>query len=139
MRNHLILCTIVLSAAVAAARPAIVDSAKPNIVFILADDLGYGDVGCYNQQSKIPTLNLDRLAPEGLRFTDAHSPSTVCTSTRFGTLYRTFANRASKNSRKTFSDSQCGEMSVLSRFSSRITARSAGTALLHDPLQPCLR
>ena len=49
----------------------------PNIVFILADDLGYGDVGCYNPDSKIPTPNLDRLAREGMRFTDAHSPSTL--------------------------------------------------------------
>ena len=49
----------------------------PNILFILADDLGYGDVGCYNRESKIPTPHLDRLALEGMRFTDAHSPSTV--------------------------------------------------------------
>lgn len=58
----------------------------PNIVFILADDLGYGDVGCYNSTSKIPTPNLDRLAAEGMRFTDAHSPSTVCTPTRYSIL-----------------------------------------------------
>ena len=58
----------------------------PNIVFILADDLGYGDVGCYNPDSKIPTPNLDRLAREGMRFTDAHSPSTVCTPTRYSVL-----------------------------------------------------
>ena len=50
---------------------------KPNIVFILADDLGYGDLGCYNKHSKIPTPNLDRLASEGMRFKDAHSPSSV--------------------------------------------------------------
>jgi arylsulfatase A len=58
----------------------------PNIVVILADDLGYGDPGCYNPVSKIPTPNLDRLAREGLRFTDAHSPSTVCTPTRYSLL-----------------------------------------------------
>ena len=45
---------------------------KPNVVYILADDLGYGDVGCYNPASKIPTPNMDRLAKEGVRFTDAH-------------------------------------------------------------------
>ena len=44
-----------------------------NIVFIFADDLGYGDVGCFNPQSKIATPNLDRLAAEGIRFTDAHA------------------------------------------------------------------
>lgn len=59
---------------------------KPNIVFILADDLGYGDVGCYNRESNIPTPHLDRLATQGMRFTDAHSPATVCTPTRYGLL-----------------------------------------------------
>ncbi|MSR32073.1 MAG: arylsulfatase [Gemmataceae bacterium] len=59
---------------------------RPNILVILADDLGYGDVGCYNAESKAPTPNLDRLAREGMRFTDAHSPSTVCTPTRYSLL-----------------------------------------------------
>jgi arylsulfatase A len=59
---------------------------RPNILFILADDLGYGDVGCYNDRSKIPTPNLDRLATQGMRFTDAHSASTVCTPTRYSLL-----------------------------------------------------
>jgi len=58
----------------------------PNLVYILADDLGYGDLGCYNPASKIPTPHLDRLAAEGLRFTDAHTPSAVCTPTRYGVL-----------------------------------------------------
>ena len=59
---------------------------KPNIVLILADDLGYGDVGCYNPESKIPTPNLDRLAKQSLRLTDAHSPSAVCSPTRYAIL-----------------------------------------------------
>jgi len=58
----------------------------PNIVFILADDLGDGDVGCYNPEAKAPTPNIDRLAREGIRFTDAHSPSTVCTPARYSLL-----------------------------------------------------
>jgi arylsulfatase A len=58
----------------------------PNIIVILADDLGYGDLGCYNKDSKIPTPNLDRLAKQGMRFTDAHSPSAVCSPTRYGLL-----------------------------------------------------
>jgi arylsulfatase A-like enzyme len=62
------------------------DRRKPNIVIILADDLGYGDVGCYNSHSKVPTPNIDRLAAEGMLFTDAHSPSTVCTPTRYSLL-----------------------------------------------------
>ena len=61
-------------------------SERPNIVYILADDLGVGDVGCYNAASKIPTPHLDRLAGEGMRFTDAHTPSSVCTPTRYGIL-----------------------------------------------------
>ncbi|MFP4057618.1 MAG: sulfatase family protein [Candidatus Brocadiia bacterium] len=63
------------------------DAAKsPNIVFILADDMGYGDVGCFNPRSRIPTPRIDRLAGEGVRFTDAHAPSAVCTPTRYGIL-----------------------------------------------------
>jgi len=58
----------------------------PNILLILADDLGYGDVRCYNDQSKVATPNLDRLARDGMRFTDAHSPCTVCTPTRYGLM-----------------------------------------------------
>ena len=56
----------------------------PNIVIILADDMGYGDAGCFNPQSKIPTPNLDRLAQEGLRFTDAHAPGPLCVPSRYG-------------------------------------------------------
>jgi arylsulfatase A len=67
-----------------AADPA--KTTRPNIVLILADDLGYGDVGCYNAEAKVPTPHLDRLAREGLRFTDAHSPATVCTPTRYSLL-----------------------------------------------------
>ena len=69
-----------------AAEPANPGPARPNIVYILADDLGYGDLGCYNQDSKIPTPNLDRLAAEGMRFTDAHAPTSVCTPTRYALL-----------------------------------------------------
>ena len=59
---------------------------NPNIIFILADDLGYGDVACYNPESKVPTPNLDRLSWEGLSFTDAHAPATVCTPSRYSVL-----------------------------------------------------
>ena len=61
-------------------------AAPPNIVVILADDLGYGDVACYNPESQVPTPHLDALAAAGMRFTDAHSPSTVCTPTRYSLL-----------------------------------------------------
>lgn len=59
---------------------------RPNVIFMMADDLGYGDVQANNPQSRIPTPNLDRVAQEGMRFTDAHSPSAVCTPTRYGVV-----------------------------------------------------
>ena len=59
---------------------------KPNILFILADDLGYGDVRSLNPKGKIPTPHLDRLAAGGMIFADAHSSSAVCTPTRYGVL-----------------------------------------------------
>jgi len=60
--------------------------AKPNIVYILADDLGWGDLRCYNPKSGVPTPNADKLATQAMRFTDMHSPSAVCTPTRYGIL-----------------------------------------------------
>ena len=72
---------------------------RPNVVVILADDLGYGDLGCYNANSKIPTPNLDRLAAAGMRFTDAHSPSAVCSPTRYGLLTGRYAWRTEMKSR----------------------------------------
>jgi arylsulfatase A-like enzyme len=62
------------------------NQARPNFVFILADDLGYGDVRCLNPEGKIATPHMDRLAAEGMRFTDAHSSSAVCTPTRYGIM-----------------------------------------------------
>jgi arylsulfatase A len=66
---------------------------SPNIVFILADDLGIGDVRALNPEGKIPTPHIDRIAEAGLRFTDAHSPSSVCTPTRYGILTGRYAWR----------------------------------------------
>ncbi len=59
---------------------------RPNIVYILCDDLGYGDVKCLNPDGKIRTPNMDRLAAAGMTFTDAHSGSSVCSPTRYGIL-----------------------------------------------------
>jgi len=58
----------------------------PNIVVILADDLGYGDLGAYNPVGRVPTENLDQLARQGMRFTDAHAPAGWCTPSRYGLL-----------------------------------------------------
>jgi len=66
---------------------------KPNIIYILADDLGYGDVNILNPNGKIKTPELDKLAAEGMRFTDAHSGSSVCTPTRYGILTGRYAWR----------------------------------------------
>ncbi len=76
MRISPLLALGALASAPLAAAPA-----KPNVVFILADDLGYGDLGCYGQK-KIQTPNLDRLAKEGMRFTQCYAGSTVCAPSR---------------------------------------------------------
>jgi arylsulfatase A-like enzyme len=66
---------------------------NPNIIFILADDMGYGDLSSQNNHSKIPTPRMDELASQGMRFTDAHSNSAVCTPTRYGVLTGRYAWR----------------------------------------------
>ncbi|MEZ5963678.1 MAG: sulfatase-like hydrolase/transferase [Planctomycetota bacterium] len=58
----------------------------PNIVIVYADDLGYGDLSCYNEHAGYATPRIDRLAAEGVRFTDAHSPCTICSPSRYGLL-----------------------------------------------------
>ena len=55
---------------------------KPNIVLMFIDDLGIGDVSCYNENSQLHTENIDRLAAEGVKFTDAHATSELCTPSR---------------------------------------------------------
>jgi len=89
--------TLVLGGTVLAAAPGSGArrrrGAGPNIVLILADDLGYGDPGCNNPESKIPMPNVNSIAARGVRFTDAHSPSAVCTPTRYGILTGRYAWR----------------------------------------------
>lgn len=89
--THLVACILWVASCWYAASLSASD--RPNIVYILADDLGYGDVACYNSDSKIPTPRLDRFANEGMRFTDAHSPSSVCTPTRYALLTGRYAWR----------------------------------------------
>src|SRR6478609_7856417 len=84
-------CSLLLLAFTAASYSA----DRPNVLLILADDLGYGDPGCYNPDSKTPMPNVDRLATEGMRFTDAHTPSSVCTPTRYGLLAGRYCWRSS--------------------------------------------
>ncbi len=76
--------TLLLIAAESPAAAA--QSAKPHIVVILVDDMGYGDPGCFNPESKIPTPEIDKLAFEGMRFTDAHASGPLCHVSRYGLL-----------------------------------------------------
>ena len=69
------------------------DKIKPNIVFILADDMGFGDLGCYNPASKIATPNIDRLAAQGIRFTNTHAPGAWCVPSRYGLLTGRYPGR----------------------------------------------
>jgi arylsulfatase A len=59
------------------------EAARPNLVFIMADDVGWGDFQCYNPQGRIPSPHIDRLARQGMRFTDAHTPAALCAPTRY--------------------------------------------------------
>ncbi len=78
-----------IGAAAAAVSPRLLSAGPPrsktNVIFIMADDLGYGDMGCYGA-THFKTPACDRVAKEGMRFTDAHSPSAVCSPTRYGVL-----------------------------------------------------
>src|SRR5262249_23369506 len=87
MRHLKIFCAALLAGLAAAPAPAADPAPQlPTIILVLAAALGYGDPRCYNKDSKIPTPNIDRLARQGMRFTDAHTPSAVCTPTRYGIL-----------------------------------------------------
>ena len=84
-RSPIVTCLVLFSCFLAAR--ALAAQGKPNIVVIYADDLGYGDVSCYNSvRGKIPTPHIDRLATEGMRFTDGHSSSGVCSPSRYTLL-----------------------------------------------------
>src|SRR5688572_21397268 len=67
-------------------RLAAAEPGKPNVVVILADDFGYGSVGCYGAPAGVETPNLDRLAREGRRFTHAYAPGSVCSPTRYALM-----------------------------------------------------
>lgn len=90
MSRFLLLATLHLAASVTALGGA--ESARPNIVLIYADDLGYGDIACQGA-TRVSTPNIDRLAKEGLRFTDGHSSSATCTPSRFSMLTGEYAFR----------------------------------------------
>ncbi|MEI7946764.1 MAG: arylsulfatase [bacterium] len=84
---------------------------KPNIIFVLFDDMGYGQPKCYREGTEFKTPNMDRLAKEGMRFTDAHSAAAVCTPTRYGVLTGRYPSRI-------------GQFGVLTTFSSPIIPKT---------------
>ena len=82
-----VFATIVLavwSSSLVSALAVAEEPSLPNIIIIYADDLGYGDLSCYNSDCAYQTPALDKMAAEGIRFTDAHSPSTICSPSRYG-------------------------------------------------------
>ena len=83
MRIQIILTLILI--ALSFANCSKTENNPPNIIIIYADDMGYGDLNCQNPNSKIPTPNLDLLASEGMRFSDAHSSSGICSPSRLVT------------------------------------------------------
>ncbi|MEQ8556527.1 MAG: arylsulfatase [Cyclobacteriaceae bacterium] len=89
MKINAILLTVIsifLASCMGEKNSEVVNLKNPNIIYILADDLGYGDVQSFNPQGKIPTPNLNQMAADGIMFTDAHTSSAVCSPTRYGIL-----------------------------------------------------
>lgn len=84
--KRLLLITILCCFTISCTKHKKTEAQKPNIIFVLADDLGYGDISSYNENGKIKTPHLDQLANEGMKFTDAHTSSSVCTPTRYGII-----------------------------------------------------
>ena len=79
--------------------PVAASQELPNIVVVYADDLGYGDLSCYNPEAAYETPRLDRMAAEGIRFTDAHSSSTICSPSRYSLLTGQVVGRTGRGSR----------------------------------------
>jgi arylsulfatase A-like enzyme len=94
--------------------PALVDADAPNLVFVLFDELGYGQPQSYHPKSALRTPNLDKLSAQGMRFTDAHTGAAVCTPTRYGVLAGRYPSRR-------------GQFGVLTTFSKPIIPPSRMT------------
>ena len=86
MRNNILFYALIIALILSSFSVKSQQQNKPNIIIVLADDLGYGDVGAFNKNCKIKTPHLNKLASEGMIFTDAHTSSSVCTPTRYGIL-----------------------------------------------------
>jgi len=86
MKLSVVLLIVALCVCFNAASPAECLAAKPNILLILADDFGWGDASCNSPDTHLKTPSIDTIAAEGIRFTNAHTPSAVCSPTRYGLL-----------------------------------------------------
>lgn len=86
----------------------------PHILIILVDDMGYGDVGAYNPDSKIPTPHLDKLSQEGMRFTDAHAPGPLCHLSRYGLLTGQYPFRANTSAWRRQPSIKGGQLTIAS-------------------------
>ena len=91
---------------------------QPNIVIILVDDMGYGDAGCYNPKSKIPTPNIDSLAANGMRFTDAHASGPLCHVSRYGLMTGKAPFRATPNKWRVEPSIKSNQMTIASLLKS---------------------
>jgi arylsulfatase A-like enzyme len=80
MKTYILLLTAIFLSSLASLSAA--NLANPNILIILVDDMGYGDPHCFNPDSKIATPNIDKLAADGMKFTDAHAGAAVCVPSR---------------------------------------------------------
>ena len=79
--------------------PLLAGQELPNIVIVYADDLGFGDISCYNPKAAYKTPRIDQMAAEGIRFTDAHSPSTICSPSRYGLYTGQVVGRTGRGTR----------------------------------------
>jgi arylsulfatase A len=92
MNRPIYFLSMFLTAALLFSKPVIAQQKKPNIIFIYVDDLGYGDLGCYGATA-VKTPNVDKLAANGIRFTDGHCTASTCTPSRFSILTGSYAFR----------------------------------------------
>ena len=95
VKNILLLCIAIGAASCVSLSAQQQSKPKPNIVYILADDMGYGDLSALNPNSGIQTPNMDNIVKEGVHFTDVHTNSSVCTPTRYGIITGRYAWRSS--------------------------------------------
>ena len=107
-------CFFLVSLLLAGFLPEASGAKPPNILVILVDDMGYGDLAAYNPESKIPTPHLDKLARDGMRFTDAHAPGPLCHLSRYGLLTGRYPFRANTGAWRTQPSIGTGQLTVAS-------------------------